>query len=163
MNCLFGDLVFETPRRCLIDLHVDPDLSISFGLLIDYFTELTSRIGQLGQQPPTGVAFGFGGLESYDILVLLEIARKELQRDKGSAHVFVGHREPARIPQFGRNYASLANIVEAKYKSIHCDMIVGPIPEFDNTPEEYYCTIRDVTFADVAPDETDVVIRSLRI
>ncbi|EYC28685.1 hypothetical protein Y032_0007g3355 [Ancylostoma ceylanicum] len=30
-------------------------------------------------------------------------------------------------------------------------------------PEEYHCTIRDMTFADVAPDETDVVIRSLRV
>ncbi|KAL6726510.1 hypothetical protein Aduo_008477 [Ancylostoma duodenale] len=65
--------------------------------------ELTSRIGQLGQQPLMGIApndgykghFNFGGLESYDLHMLIAIARKKLQRDKGSAHVFVGHRQLA--------------------------------------------------------------------
>ncbi|RCN50282.1 zinc knuckle [Ancylostoma caninum] len=49
--------------------------------------ELTSRIGH----------FDFGGLESYDPHVLLAIARKKLQLDKGSAHVFVGHRKRALV------------------------------------------------------------------
>ncbi|KIH58684.1 zinc knuckle, partial [Ancylostoma duodenale] len=67
--------------------------------------ELTSRIGQLGQQPLMGIApndgykghFNFGGLESYDLHMLIAIARKKLQRDKGSAHVFVGHRKRALV------------------------------------------------------------------